>query len=49
MSKSIRSFPVEKRAAVIERRLNQSVKGLGYLAAVDASKGKPKPKDSNQT
>lgn len=41
MSKSIKSFPAEERRAVINRRLAQNTKGLGYWGAKDAErKGK---------
>lgn len=36
MSKSIRSYPPSTRDEVIERRLKNPVKGLGYWAAKDA-------------
>ena len=36
MSKSIRSYPKSERAKVIQRRLGNSIKGLGYWAAHDA-------------
>jgi len=36
MTKSIRSYPRHERAKIRQRRLNNSVKGLGYWAAHDA-------------
>jgi len=44
MAKSIRSFPKEKRAEVIARRLKGETKGLGYWAAVDAKNKLPPSK-----
>lgn len=38
MSKSIKSYPESKRKEVIERRLKNDARGLGYLAALDAQK-----------
>lgn len=35
MSKAIRSYPEWKRQEVVNRRLNQKIYGLGYLAARD--------------
>jgi hypothetical protein len=45
VSKSIRSFEPSKRLSVIQHRLQQKTKGLGYWGAMDASeKMKQKPK-----
>ena len=38
MSKPIKSYPRDQRAAVIERRLKEKKGGLGYWSAVDAKK-----------
>lgn len=37
MSKSIRSFDPKDRIHVIQHRLNQKTKGLGYWGAMDAA------------
>lgn len=47
MTKSISSYPEDKRIAVIERRLKNPGQGNGYLAAVQAAEklGIRKPVD----
>lgn len=49
MSRSLRSYPQEFRESVIERRLKENTKGLGYWAAVDAQNKRKRKKKIDGT
>lgn len=42
MAQSLRSIPAADRQQAILRRIHSQTKGLGYWAAIDAQKSKPK-------